>query len=537
MSNWRFLIGITVGAVVITSVPYLFGLAIQPKGTVYSGRHGLAPGDISNYYQMIEQARGGAVLFTDPFTSEPQQPAIFNPYWLLVGQVARLTGWSNAFVFQLARITAIPLLLAALYWLLRELFAEEKTRRYVLIFCLGASGIGAWSLLWLHYFIDTHANNIMNQPIDLWVSEAVTFLTLFQTGHFIVATALIIVIFLLMYRGLSRHSWQPIWWASAAGLFLFFFHPFHVPTVFGVLGVYTVAMMIVRRRILWGWVGRVGTFAALTMPAWLYQILFVWLDPIAAGRASQNLNPTPALWNVLLGYGFLLPAAIGGIWWLVKSKKLRGPFVFLLVWLVVQTGLIYAPLDWQRRLTHGLQIPLTIFAALGVWALYQRLRRQPRRYLVGGTIAVASILFTVSNLYVFASDFATMANLRYQKPIYSLFYPQSLAEAFRWVKTSVNPGETILAHTITGNLLVGQTARTVYVGHSVETLHALEKNDATKHFFDPATSMTERQVFLAAQHIRYVLYGPIERYYSWYEPDFLPVVFTNGDVTIYGVPQ
>lgn len=534
-SDRRFVWGVIIVMVVITSLPYIFGVA---AGAHYSGRHGLAPGDFSNYYQMIQQAREGRVLFSDPFTSEPQQATVFNPFWLLVGQLGRFTSWSNAFIFQLARVLTIPLLVGVLYWLIRQVFTDTWSRRMGLLFIVGASGVGAWSLLWLPRFVDIHANNLLNQPIDLWVSEAVTFLTMFQTAHFIVATALIIVVLVLMYRGLTQQRWLPIWWASAAGLFLFFFHPFHVPTVFGVLGVYFVVQCIVSRRVLWTWLTKLALFTLATMPAWLYQILLVWIDPIAAGRAEQNVNTTPALWNILLGYGFLIPFAVGGIWWLIKHNRLRGLYGLLLTWLMVQFVLIYIPIDWQRRLTHGLQVPLSIFAIVGIIELYRAYRNKHTSILVPGVASILAVtILAISNVYVFANDFSTLSNNYYHKPIYSYYYPDSMVHAFEWIRSSVEPGEPILAHTITSNQIVGETARTVFVGHSVETLNAVEKNAETHRFFDEATSDQERRQLLGDNHIAYVFYGPIERYYGWHNPDFLPVAYADGDVVIYRVAQ
>lgn len=538
MKQWRIIFFISTIVIAITLSPFIFGWLQRPPDTVFSGRHGLSPGDFSSYYQMIEQARQGRVLFTDPFTSEPHEATIFNPYWLLVGQMTRVTGWSGALVFQLARIMAIPLLIAALFYLIRQLIIDDRQQRFVLVFSIFASGIGAWSMLWLSRLAGVNTNNILNQPIDLWVSEAVTFLTLFQTGHFITATALIIIIFLLLYRGLNNNLWRPVWWASAAGLFLFFFHPFHVPTVFAVMAVFFVTRSILAHRILWSWLPKLLLFSVLTMPAWLYQLLMIWFDPIAAGRAVQNINQTPALWNLLLGYGFLIPLALVGVWSLWRQKKLQGLFLFMFVWLMAQAVLIYAPLDWQRRLTHGWQVPLTIFAGIATWQLYLKLRnRYPATHFAGAAIGLGVAIFAISNLYVVANDLSLFTSPQYRQAIYGLFYPPKLSQAFTWAQKHIKPGDPILAHSLTGNYLVGETALTTYVGHSVETLNFESKTAAVKLFFSPASTDEQRLEFLHQERIKYVFYGPIERYYSWYDPVFLAKIYVTDDVTIYLVPQ
>lgn len=535
--EWAWVAWLSLAVVLITLLPFLFGQLNRPVGSIYTGRHSLSPGDFGNYYQMIEQARQGRFLLSDPFTSEPHRATIFNPYWLLVGQVARLTNWSNAVVFQLARVSAIPLLVVILFWLIRQLVRERGQRLFSLVFMIAASGAGAWSMLWLPHFVDVYANYVRNQPLDLWVSEAVTFLTMLQTGHFIVATALIIVIFILLYRALTHDRWPLVWWAGAAGLFLFFFHPFHLPTVFAVSGIYILVRCVQEGRLLWSWFAKASAFALMTMPAWLYHGLLLVFDPIAAGRAEQNVNLTPPLWIFVLGYGWLLPAALIGIWQLRREKRLQGLHQFLLTWLVVQVILIYGPFAWQRRLTHGWQIPLTFFAAYGVMMLWRRMRRKFAGPLPAGGLVVAGILlFCLSNVYVFANDLSLFTRPQYRLPVYSFYYPQSFQPALKWIRDRVSPGQAILAQYTTSNVIVSETARTVYVGHTVETLKAREKMAAVGRFYDSQTTDQQRLEFIESEKISYVVYGPIERHFSWQDPLFLPVAFQNDDITIYHAP-
>jgi len=91
-------------------------------------------------------------------------------------------------------------------------------------------------------------------------------------------------------------------------------------------------------------------------------------DFITIQRNVQNSNFTTAGYLLFLSYGFLLIFALIGIYLFIKNKDYKDDKkMFIIIWLVVQTALIFSPLHYQRRLTEGLQIPIVFFVF--VWVI------------------------------------------------------------------------------------------------------------------------------------------------------------------------
>jgi hypothetical protein len=68
------------------------------------------------YLSYMREGAQGAWLTTIRFTPETHDPALLLPVYQLLGKVAHLLGWSNEWVFHLARLAAGVGLLLAVYW-------------------------------------------------------------------------------------------------------------------------------------------------------------------------------------------------------------------------------------------------------------------------------------------------------------------------------------------------------------------------------------------------------------------------------------
>jgi hypothetical protein len=89
-----------------------------------------------------------------------------------------------------------------------------------------------------------------------------------------------------------------------------------------------------------------------------------------------------------------------------------------------------------------------------------------------------------------------------------------------------------------GGRLVAATGRRVFIGHWYETANFVEKIDQIRQFYDPNTSDSWRQNFLAEIGAVYVWYDGYARAIGGWNPataDYLNPVFTSDTVTIYRV--
>ena len=136
------------------------------------------------------------------------------------------------------------------------------------------------------------------------------------------------------------------------------------------------------------------------------------------------------------------------------------------------------PLDFQRRLTQGLHVPLALLAAFALWGweIFGKIRT---RFAWVASPLVATFVFLVgfawTNLYMIGRDFA----LFHDRP-YDIF--TILPECRRPRRGWKAHEREILAHPISANLLVGMSGRGTYVGHGVETLRFTKKLKRRNHF-------------------------------------------------------
>jgi len=196
-SEWNFVLIMMVVTILLTGLPFLYGYLTAPSDAIYYGLHALSPGDIPVYYSYLYQIVEGDFFVKDLFTSEAQSVGTFNVWWVGVGLMAKIFSIPIGLAFQLSRILMIPVFMTVAYIFISFFFQEKIRRKTAFIFLLFSGGVGAF----FAPFFD--ALNLDGQvrywwPIDLWLTEANTFNTLFQTSHFIASITLTLLVFLLI---------------------------------------------------------------------------------------------------------------------------------------------------------------------------------------------------------------------------------------------------------------------------------------------------------------------------------------------------
>lgn len=551
----RFAFWLGVSLVILTSLPYLYGWLRTPPGHVYTGVHALASGDMAVYGSYIEQVRDGRWLFVDLFTSEWPQRSILNVLWLPVGLLGRITGLSTVLTFHLARVLLIiPLILFLARLVAAFLVPQEKTsgfffgfpiravRRTALLFLAFSSGLGplvADAIMPLSNARWRPGYDFW--PPDLWVPESNTFLTLFQSPHFIASLWLLLYVILSTLRFTEARTYRKSIAAGIASLVLFQFHPFYVPTVAAVLAMWTIVESIAARRIRWDLVTHGAIVGVISAPSVLSHLWLLFKDPITIVRANQNLLFTTHWWLVALSYGFLVPLALIGIVRIARGRTIEARL--LLVWLVATVILIYSPLTWQRRLIEGAHVVIVLIAIIGLFPLLSWLRGLApvwvRRYAWSVTTAtiIAIPLLGVSTFMNIVRDFV-LYSIRFPRsiPHHSFYYPTDALEAMRWIRERAQLGEATFTVGIDGHFLPMYAARQTVLGHGVETTHFVEKYETSYALTGGQLSPAEARAFLTREHVRYILVTDASRGLWSIDPASIPdaiLAYRNSGAEVY----
>ena len=535
--EWQLVILLSLFLIIVTTAPIFYGWLIRPEGKVFSGIHFAAPNDWFVYYSYLEQARRGQLLFINQFSSEPQTPTL-NIFWLAVGQLGRIFDLTPLVTFQLSRILLIPVLVAMVYVFLATLFTNVSQRAWGLMLVFFSSGLGWLLLNRVVTYPRNFAGGQFNWPMDLWVPEAFTYLTVHYSPHFIGSLILILLIFWLTWLFGESHKISYAVGGGLAGLVLFAFHPFHVLTVFGVIGSYFLVLTIKDKKWRWDLVNYYLIFGLLSAPAILYYFYLLRTDPVIMQKAWQNLTWTTPVWITAFSYGLLLPLSLLGIFKVFKNKSLTNAWLLVLVWGVVQLLIIYIPVNWQRRMTEGLHLPLALFSLMGFYQIYEwskaaqsKLARfiYRQRY---GLLVLSGLMLVTSNVFQLAVDWYMYTDDRQLS-----YLEQDLVDAATWLDQAA--GEVVFnsaADII--NIVPAYSGKKVYVGHGVETPFFGMKQLEVNWFFRTNRAAAIEKQFLNQRHVDLIFYGPEERRLGDYAPDtkdYLKEVYRNSQVIIYQV--
>lgn len=551
--EWKKILFWIMITIFITTIPFIYGYFNTPPGKTQSGIRSLTSIDLHVYYSYIEQTKQGQIIFFDLFTGEAQNPLIFNIFWLSVGLAGKILKLNNIITFQLSRILLIPIFIFTIYIFISYFFTDKTKRHIALIFILFSSGIGALLAPILEKFV-YESYGYYHWPLDMWVAESITFLTLFHMPHFIASLILIILIFLFILLAWENNKLKYEIYAGICALILFQFHPFHLPTIFGVLGGYFIFLCYINQKILFSKLRPLIILLLFTIPDLVYHF-YILRNPIIKQRAMQNVCLTPSWWLTLIGFGFLIPLSIIGIYYIFKQKDSsdknnlnfkNNKYYFLVVWIIIQTTLIYSPTALQRRMSEGLHIVLSLLTTIALFTLIKNAQKKSNQnklykiiiYIYNNKILLAIffiIFFSFSNIVNIARDFAY-----YQKEHILFYLPIEKKVSFDWIKKNTEKDSVFLSHTTTSNFIAGNTGRFVYAGHTTETPFFESKAKKIEWFFRLNDEDQKKTDFLKLNNIDFVYYSDWEKIHNenMFNPSqkkYLKLVYKNDLVEIYRV--
>ncbi len=469
-------------ALLLSSVPYLFALATQPPDTVYFGvQWGFD--DHAVYAAWAKQAQEGRLLFENRFTTEQQPGLTLQAYFLLIGNIAKITGIPIA--MHIGRLLFGFLFLLALYRLTRRL--SDSSFVQATAFATAIFGAGTGYLYWARYLGDLG----MNRPIDVWQPEAFTFPSLMTNGLFCAALWLMLVFVNSLLD--AKDSWKPVLPGFLALLVLTNIHTYDTLTL-AIVGAGFLATQIFARTVSGGWIFRAAVMAAGAIPSLLWFLHVRSVDPVFAARAA-TVTVSPSLYNILIGYGPLLLLALlayflgryrpetgeapgsahtactllllllvvmvfmqGGYSldqpWLDVAPWVglfaAGLFVcawmrpqvpaygLLFAWLTMGLIALYYPGLFQRKLAMGLSIPIGLSAGLALAWLIERTKEESRRPL-----AVLAVLALSITSFKWIERDMLMARDNITNTLHLVYWPGEVKEILDTLHEKAQPGVSV----------------------------------------------------------------------------------------------
>ncbi|MEX2030177.1 MAG: hypothetical protein WD906_04315 [Anaerolineales bacterium] len=481
----------------LTTLPYIVGFAAQGASWRFSG-FVVGVEDGNSYIAKMMLGASGSWLFRSPYSTLPQRGALaFLPY-LLLGKLAAGPALPEQLIglFHLFRIAVTPWGVFATYRFTSVWIRDMGLRRgATLVACCGG-GLG-WSALFLGQPV---------LPLEFYSPEAFGFLAFLGIPHLILARALLLDSLASHVRGLEGH---PVGWRAAIGLAVAgLIQPILLVTAFVVIGLHGALRRWVDRIDLRVWIRRT---LRDVLPAGIlaggYAVM-VATDPYLEIWARQNRLPSPPIGAYLLSYG---PAIVVVIWLLRRATVRKSFRAWLpLAWVLAFPILAYAPVSVQRRLIEGTWVALLVLVA-SAWAGSRPARTGTRSApLAFGALSLpAAALLLVLGLNTARS---------LAEPV---FYPAGEDHAAAWLRQNAAPGEVVLSSYAVGNRLPSRAPVRVVVGHGPETANLDRLLPQIAEFYSDSTD-AERRVFLAEQHVAYVLWGPAERALGDWNPGTMP---------------
>jgi hypothetical protein len=494
----------------------LVAWAATPAGYQFTGIL-VNPLDGYSYLAKMRQGWEGAWLFHLSYTPEPHTGAAIFLFYLALGHLARWTALPLVAVYHAARVLAGLGLLFMVYAFVRRLSTERGERQLLFLLTGSSAGLG-----WLGVIVGLF-------PIDLWVPEAFAFFSILANPHFPLAIGLMLFLLRSVLWPMSGvRNWLP---SGLAGMTLAIIAPFALPVLYVVFAIHLLRMRLVRSQhpppgdstalrpaFMAALSAAVGSFPWLAYDAIVYTT-----DPALAAWSRQNVTPTPALADVLLGFGILTPlAAIGA---LVALRRRDHALQALVIWGGITLVLIYVPIALQRRLITGLGIALAMLAGIGLSWLPRYVK------ILTVTLSWLGIAF---QLFVFTAGALGAAQINEHGA--ALYISTDEAAAMHWLLTH-GEDAVVLSAPQTGSMLPGQAGVRSFYGHPFETIDASTKVAQAEAFFRGELSNEAWRALCERYAIRFVFVGPRERRLGACRlPEDLVPVFRQGSVTIYRVP-
>lgn len=539
--EWLFAAFVALALTLVLQAPYAVGYLTAPRDALYTGL--LVNPEDANYLTIIQRGREGAWSHSLRFTSEPDAPAFLYVYYLALGHLARGLGLDATAMWHFARAVMTFVTCVIAFGFVATFVAPRAWRVFAYLLAILGGGFD-WFVFPFEILDPTSAT-----PVDLKMADAHLFHAALTFPHYLASIALLMILFWcaarLLNENLSRAKFFALLLVGAlANIGIALVYPFFILLSCGVLALYVIVLMLRARKILWRAGIVAGSLTLAVLPLGLYyanalassELLRVW------SAQSQTLSPNPL--HYLLTFAPYLILALLSLFQVGLGDNARA---LLWAWVIVVALLVYAPLGAQRRFLQGVQVPLSILAAFGLFQValprvartrwFQNLAQRPN-YSAAGIerllIVVLLLLVSLSSVY---QGLSAMALTGVIQP-YPLFRPRAEVAAMNFLRAHARENDVVLSSYLSGSYLPLQSGARVYLGHVYETIFFQEKQTQVDEFFDGSTGDAARENFLQRNQIEFVFYGRAEKALGEFDPahaGYLRRVFQNEETSVYQV--
>ena len=518
----KILILLVIIFLLLNNLPYLIGAykTIKNHDLIYNGSTIQNQGDYFVYLSMIEMGAQDHLIMKNLYNHESQIPIFLSPQWYPIGQFSKLSGLDTVISYHIFRILSALLFISVVWWWLKKIFDTYKKQLLALTAVLFANGLGT-------FFMNTFPNTDL-VPTNFWMPESITFLSMSQYPVAVFSPALILLIFGLFIKACEENNRLSLWFASLTALFLALVHPYDAFTITAVLSTWVIINLFFHkkyiRQLFW-------IYFALGLIA-LYYFLIFSIDQAAAELNKQNIVNSRNILEYVFGLGLVSVFSVAAAVLVLKKKLYTNNYLLLLtIWALLGWLLVYLPVNFNRRLANGWHIALTITTMFFLFWWYKE-----NKY-----IRHASIIAIFSFLLLFYSfTYINTASLRINENYENkFFYTRQTKEIYQFIKSETKKDSIILTRGLDGNVLPAFTGQTVYVGHSIQTWKAADKN---KEVIELWTSQEDISTWLGSNGIDYIFASReyIPEFYDikWLATeDYIEVIVDNDNFIFYEVKK
>jgi hypothetical protein len=549
------LVALATALAAVGTVPYLYGYLRACPGTQFVGLVGKGVDGINSYLMFVRQASDGWWLFQNLMTPQPTPRLYFNPEWLALGLVGRMTGLSLLGLFHLDRVLTVFLFVFSVHFLSTTVLQTTARRWFATLLVVFGAGLG-----WLPYLLSLgyaalfpdHAPQgiqfVSGVPIHatiLPLSPDLGGVTLFaylvNQPHFIRAGALACLMYGLLIRGERTQDWRWFGLSGLAALAGFMLRPYGYPETYLILllcfaiGSVSNGGVTKRRVVNYALVSGIGL---LGVPYYLYLLLTNVL-------AVRGVVRIPAYFGTyLLWYGLPFILALIALAYYFRAGRLSTGRLVLALWLLVALGCAQAyplyRLGEEASFFAYTIVPAILitdgFLQRGYAGLTWLLRRTAwlrRRRTTYAMAAVFILLCMPSN----AIAYARMFTLLRACPL-AYYLPTATYAAFDWLGANTPGQSLVLADTMTGTFILRHSNNRIFSGTDLLTASFFENQQQTWRFFGPEGDDAFRKELVDRYNVDYVFCGALEQYPNGLNPEtlqWLTPVFTKDNVRVYRV--
>lgn len=474
----------------LQALPFLATFWLTPpEGQTYL-HVGYMPEDMHAYMSFIRQVpESGAFLFENRFVTEDQSGRFVLLFHWLMGSVAALTQVSPPWVLELSRIPLIFGFFAVLWWFLKPILPDQRTRLWAASLIGLSGGVAGFFRPLARYLPADGGKPFLVSTWHLygWSTFEGLYNPLWVCAFMLLLVAL---------RRLLRPCDDGRWWLDFGAAFLlvilWFVHPYSSMVAFAIGAARPVAQFIVEGVVEKRRVARLGLSLALAAAAILAVAAWQLGDPVFRASSGQVFGRLQlAVFWYPWTLGLLLVFAIkGGFRWIETKNVYRSS---MLAWVGAIVLLHSSPVINGYHFVPYLHLPLSILAASvmpGIWDRWWGL--SGRRSLVA--ISMLVLLFASPILVTRES----IRDLEERNLVPAIFVETTLAMAER------PPGRALVPPQM-GMLVAAYTHHSVWAGHWFLTPEYWSRAEQYAALVGDPSREQELAELLQTEQIRYLV--------------------------------